>query len=114
GAGILERMVVSVLLPAGATHGEVTAMLQQRPFSTLAYVAAVGSVLIGCSVQTSTSPAPAPRAETQAPRPSQASIDPGQAERLKRIMTPLLRSMDHPVDLSRVKVAIMDDPQTNA
>jgi predicted Zn-dependent protease len=41
-------------------------------------------------------------------------VDPRDAERLQRIMVPLIRAMDHPRQLSNIKVGIMDDPNINA
>lgn len=37
-----------------------------------------------------------------------------QAERLKRVMVPLIKAMDHPLDPSKVKIGIMDDQHINA
>ena len=68
--------------------------------------------LFGCAVGTS---APPPPSTTQTPgRPSQTKVDPAQAERLKRVMVPLIQAMDKPRRLSQVKVGIVDDPQINA
>jgi predicted Zn-dependent protease len=55
-------------------------------------------------------------------RPSQAGggqpashpLDAQQAERLRRLMVPLVGAMDHPRPLNQVRVAIMDDPHVNA
>ena len=41
-------------------------------------------------------------------------VAPEQAERLYRIMVPLLRAMNDPLDPGRVRVGIIDDPQINA
>jgi Zn-dependent protease with chaperone function len=41
-------------------------------------------------------------------------VDSRDAERLQRIMVPLIRAMDHPRQLSNIKVGIMDDPNINA
>ena len=46
--------------------------------------------------------------------PAQTKIDPAQAERIKRIMVPLIAAMDKPRDLKQVKMGIMDDPSINA
>ena len=51
-----------------------------------------------------TTPAP------QAGRP----VDPQLAERLQRVMAPLIRAMDNPRPLNAVKVGIMDDDRINA
>jgi predicted Zn-dependent protease len=42
------------------------------------------------------------------------ALDPQQAERIKRIMGPLVAVMDHPRPLSQIRVGIMDDPHVNA
>lgn len=49
-----------------------------------------------------------------APRPSATKLDPAQAERLQRVMVPLLKGMNKPLQPSQVKVGIMDDPTINA
>ena len=72
-----------------------------------------------CALQ-SAPPRSAPDAG-RAPTPSQTSrdpsrraIDPQEAQRLQRVMAPLIRAMDHPRPLDQVKVRIMDDPNINA
>ncbi len=42
------------------------------------------------------------------------TLDPRQAERLERIMLPLLKVMDHPLPADRVKISVIDDPSINA
>ncbi len=42
------------------------------------------------------------------------TLDPAQAERLQRIMVPLLRVMDRPRSPGQVRVAVIEDPQINA
>ena len=57
------------------------------------------------------------RAPTPAPttrEPSTRPLDRAVAERLQRVMAPLVRAMDHPRPLAQVKVGIMDDPNINA
>jgi Zn-dependent protease with chaperone function len=76
-------------------------------------------MVAGCSV-TSGSPSASPSSkDTTRPQPSSptASAKPvsgEQAERLKRVMVPLLHAMNHPLDPSQVKVGIMDDTHINA
>jgi len=48
-----------------------------------------------------------------APR-SAARIDPAQAERLKRVMLPLIQAADNKRPLNQVKVAIVEDEHVNA
>lgn len=76
----------------------------------LATLMAVG--LAACAGLTSPPERRAPQ-ETRRPSSGQA-IDPRQAERLQRVMAPLVRVMDHPRPLSQVRVAIIDDPHINA
>jgi Zn-dependent protease with chaperone function len=56
--------------------------------------------------------APAPASTTA--EPSTRPLDRAEAQRLQRVMAPLVRAMDHPRPLDQVKVAIMDDPHINA
>ena len=84
----------------------------RRVMKTTTHLAMIAAVAAGCAVGTS-APAPAPRAEA-APQKAAATIDPGQAERLKRILPPLFHAMNKPIDLKKVKIGIMDDPEINA
>lgn len=59
-----------------------------------------------------TSRAPQPASPQQAP--STRAVDPQQAERLKRVMLPLIKAMDHPLPTNQVKIGIMDDSHINA
>jgi len=52
--------------------------------------------------------------QTGKPQPAPHPLDPQQAERIRRIMAPLVAAMDHPRPLSQVRVGIMDDPHVNA
>lgn len=66
----------------------------------------------GCAGVGSAPPREPPRTtETQ---PAPRALDPQQAERLRRIMVPLIGAMDHPRPLNQVRVGIMDDPRVNA
>src|SRR4029077_14565676 len=56
----------------------------------------------------------APGPATTAHEPSTRPLDRAEAQRLQRVMGPLVRAMDHPRPLDQVKVAIMDDPHINA
>lgn len=73
------------------------------------------TLLYGCAIETGSAPSPSPRGSAEPRQPSQTTtVDPAQAERLKRIMVPLIRAMDHPRPLNQVKVGILDDPGINA
>jgi putative metalloprotease len=68
-------------------------------------------------VTTSRGPEPSSSPRTtggSAPRPAAAKLDPAQAERLQRVMIPLLKGMNRPLDPGQVKVAVVDDPSINA
>ncbi|HXG50106.1 MAG TPA: M48 family metallopeptidase [candidate division Zixibacteria bacterium] len=59
---------------------------------------------------------PAPRAFRESSYPSRQryAAPRSQAERLRRIMIPLLQAADHPVALDAVRVQIVNDPSINA
>ena len=48
------------------------------------------------------------------PTASARQVDPRDVERLQRVMTPLVRAMNRPRQLSNVKIGIMDDSHINA
>jgi predicted Zn-dependent protease len=97
---------------------------KRRPHLTRALRGLIGVAMLwalpsGCAMQSA--PPPASPEAGRAPAPSQASrepstrsLDPQEAQRLQRVMAPLIRAMDHPRPLNKVKVAIMDDPHINA
>ena len=76
------------------------------------------SLLGGCAFETApagrTSDSTRPAPTQKAPSASQASVDPAQVERLKRVMIPLIQVMNKPKSPSQVKVGIIDDPSINA
>lgn len=78
----------------------------------LAFTTACAGVTTGGGPQ----PSGSPRSEgASAPRqPSVTKLDPAQAERLQRVMIPLLKGMNKPLSPSEVKVGVMDDPSINA
>jgi hypothetical protein len=47
-------------------------------------------------------------------QPASRPLDSKQADRVGRIMVPLVGAMDHPRPLNQVRVAIIDDPHVNA
>ena len=61
----------------------------------------------------STPPGPSTQ-RTPTPASSGRPVAARDAERLQRIMVPLIRAMNNPTALSNVKVGIMDDPRVNA
>jgi putative metalloprotease len=66
----------------------------------------------GGSSQPSSSPTTGSASTSK--QPSITKLDPSQAERLQRVMIPLLKGMNKPLDPSQVKVGVMDDPSINA
>ena len=82
-----------------------------RPF--VAGLAAL--VLVGCAGPTA-GPAPGPSSTTTPSSPVAGArpVSGRDAERLQRLMAPLIRAMDHPHPLNQVKVGIMDDAHINA
>jgi beta-barrel assembly-enhancing protease len=66
----------------------------------------------GCAVQTTSTP---PRSPSQTARaPSVKPLDPSQAERLQRIMIPLLRAGDRTGSLKEIRVGVVEDQNINA
>jgi Zn-dependent protease with chaperone function len=71
-------------------------------------------LLVGCATGASQRTGPdAPTASRQ-PEPSSRKIDARQAERLQRVMAPLIKNMNQPLPLNKVRVTLLDDPQINA
>jgi Zn-dependent protease with chaperone function len=56
----------------------------------------------------------APREDYGSPSPSSRRVDPHDAERLRRVMVPLLRSMDRPCRLEEVRVGVLNQSEINA
>ena len=72
-------------------------------------------LLAGCAVGTSQTPtgsgeSSGDRRATAGTRP----VDARQAERIQRVMTPLIRHMNRPLPLNQVGVTIIEDKQINA
>lgn len=78
------------------------------------------ALLAGCAIGTSSpsaSPPSAPDASsprTGTPARTTRAIDPAQAERLQRMMLPLVRAMNNPRSPNQVKIGLIDDPAINA
>ena len=70
------------------------------------------ALLVGGCVGIASEPTRTPQA-TQRPAAVQR-VDPRQAERLSRVMVPLLRAMNHPRRTNEVRIGIVDDPSINA
>jgi len=59
---------------------------------------------------------PADSSSTRRPANSEVGgkVDSAQVERLRRLMIPLLQTMDHPISTRQVQIEVVDDPQINA
>lgn len=84
--------------------------------TVLAAFLALTTACAGVSSGGGTQPSGSPRTSggTETRRPTATKLDPAQAERLQRVMIPLLKGMNKPLEPSQVKVGIMDDPSINA
>jgi len=68
----------------------------------------------GCAGVGGASPGEPQPKQTGGSPPAPHPLDAQQAERIRRIMTPLVGAMDHPRLLNQVKVGIIDDSHVNA
>src|SRR5712692_10916940 len=84
-------------------------MPTQRSAALLIFLLAAGCAGVGGAP-----PGEPPPTQTGKSQPAPHPLDAQQAERIRRIMAPLVRAMDHPRPLDQVKVGIMDDPHVNA
>jgi putative metalloprotease len=76
----------------------------------------LAALLAGCAGVTS-SPSGSPRTgDAPPPRPSASTrpVDPAHVQRLQRVMIPLIKGMNRPISLDRVRVALADDDHINA
>ena len=80
----------------------------------LVLLAALVATSTACAGPTTSKPAPPSSDAGRTTSATTSRVDPAQAARLQRIMVPLIRVMDHPMQLDQVKVGIMDDQQINA
>ena len=78
-----------------------------------ALIAAV-AVLGGCAVTTGPSKSPAPEQTRRAPGPASTTVSPEQAQRLQRLMVPLIKAMNNSRPLDQVRVGILDSSAINA
>ena len=76
-------------------------------------LAALVAVSTACAGATTSTPAP-PSSDAGRTASKTTRVDPAQAARLQRIMVPLIKVMNHPMPLEKVKVGIIDDQQINA
>jgi Zn-dependent protease with chaperone function len=78
----------------------------------LATIVTATAMLAGCAAPSS-APSPSPQPAGR-PTSSGRPVDGRQAERLQRVMTPLIQAMNKPLPLNQVKVGILDDTSINA
>ena len=71
-------------------------------------------LLAGCATGTSQRTGPGEPTASRQSAPGARQIDARQAERLQREMPPLIKNMDHPLPLNKVRVTLLEDPQINA
>ena len=71
-------------------------------------------MLAGCANGASQRTGPGAPTASRQPTPSTRQIDARQAERLQRVMSPLIKNMNHPLQPNKVRVTLLEDPQINA
>jgi hypothetical protein len=88
---------------------------QKRKNTLGAVVLLVSVTLSGCLAATTSSPSPSRRLPQQEPvaRSSQRG-DSFEADRLRRVMIPLIQAMDSPCRLDQVRVGVINDNEINA
>jgi len=84
-------------------------MLRRRSAAILIFL-----LVSGCAGVGGAPPSRQPPARTGGSQPAPHPLDAQQAERIRRIMGPLVAAMNHPRPLSQVTVGIMDDSHVNA
>jgi Zn-dependent protease with chaperone function len=85
--------------------------MASRAFAALCLTA----LTAGCAgISTGPGSASPPQTSQRAPAPSNRPVDAAQAQRLQRVMVPLIRAMNDPLPLNKVKVGIIDDNDINA
>jgi predicted Zn-dependent protease len=89
-----------------------------RTVGSTAVLVTLAASLLGCAgiVRTGGDSASPPQTSRRPPSTSTTSrpVDAKQAQRLQKVMTPLINAMDRPIPLNQVKVGIIDDDSINA
>ena len=80
----------------------------------VAAVAALIFVVSGCATGGTAQAPPSQRTTTASKEPALVKIDASQAERLQRIMLPLIAAMNHPLSPKDVRIGVMSDSHINA
>lgn len=88
-----------------------------KPLAGALAAVLAGAMTVGCASPVTSGPA-GPTTQTPAPTRTQTAagrpLDTRDAERLRRVMAPLVQAMNNPRALRDVKIGIMDDPHINA
>jgi predicted Zn-dependent protease len=95
----------------------VTAAACARAGSRLGVALALATSIVGCAglVDSSDSASPSTTSSTGRARTAgTTTVDAAQAQRLQRIMPPLVKAMNRPIPVDQVRVGIVDDPRINA
>jgi predicted Zn-dependent protease len=71
-------------------------------------------MIVACATGAPQRTGPGEPTASRQPAPSTRKIDARQAERLQQVMMPLIKNMNHPLQLNKVRVTLLDDPQINA
>jgi predicted Zn-dependent protease len=87
-----------------------------RPFwrMPIAVTMSLMFLLVGCTSGTSQRTGTGDPTASRQSAPSARQIDARQAERLQRVMSPLIKNMDHPLQPNKVRMTLLEDPQANA
>jgi Zn-dependent protease with chaperone function len=89
-------------------------MLPRRAYG-LGVALALTAMATGCAgVVGSSGSASPPQTSGRAPSASTKPVDARQAQRLQRVMIPLIQAMNRPLPLNQVKIGIIDDAKINA
>src|SRR5947209_5125425 len=80
-----------------------------RIVRTLAGLALAGALISGCAVAS-----PEPASAQSSGAPATRALNSQEAQRLQRLMTPLVLAMNKPRRLDQVKIGITDDAHINA
>jgi predicted Zn-dependent protease len=76
-----------------------------------AIAASILVLVAGCAVETADRSTPGSEGRGE---PTTRQLDPREAERLKRVMLPVIRNMNNPLSSDQVKIGIIDSSDINA
>jgi putative metalloprotease len=86
------------------------------PMELRRFLLAAILTVTACTIEPGEAPSQSPPQQTRAPAeaPQAAKLEPEQAQRLQRLMAPLIQHMDNKVPLNQVKIGVMADSHINA